>query len=353
MSLPVTARHVAELLNEWYLQMEQEKWEEGTRIREEVSRLLNRMENDQDVLLYYTLLDYQQKMRLSQHDASQNKVKNLLSYYFYMHKGMQAYNINAYDEAYHNYKNAEKYLEHIPDEFEKAEFYYKMSALYYHMCKTELSINMAKKALAIFEKDSNYEKRAAHCYISIALNFINLKRISQAEDLLAMAWATAVYNNDFETQGYICHNLGLLYKEKKDPGTSIKWLLESMKYSEPDCSTYYLLTEAAYLLNQTGNAKNWMASGIQQSKSLGNMEYIHRFRILEVRYGEYSNETKEKILVEALHFFSEEGSWLYVKENAPYLIDLYETTGRIDKAMEYKELAALADQKLVGFNGRS
>jgi len=337
--------NVAELLNQWFRQIEQDEMEGGRKIQSRVKKMLDAVEDDADAKRYYALLDRHHQDRLHGKKGA-GEVHPLLTYYFHLHRGLHAFNLNAYEEALTCFRQAEQYLDFVKDEVEKAEFYYKFSGLNYHMCLTDLSLEMARKALAIFEPRKDYEMRTAACYVIIALNYINLKKFSQAEDLFALAWASAVYSGDAMAQGMVCHNLGLLYKKKQEPATSIKWLLESMKYVEPVPSTYYLLAEAAFNLCQKGNARNWIENGMALSQSTGNAEYWHRFKILKARLDNEPPEKLEPILKEGLAFFEQEGLWLSIKDDVRYLIDLYEKMGQEKKAEAYRQLERRAIEKL-------
>jgi len=349
MSSPeVASNHVTELLNQWYLQIEQDHLEEGKHTKEKIEKLLKGMAEDRNILQYYSLLDQRQQARIKEKAAEtkDNQADKQMSYYFYLYKGLNAYKINAYNEALESYRQAEEYLAYISDQLEQADFYYKVAALYYQLYKTELSIEKARKALEIYREDPKSAKKTAGCYIILALNSITIQKFSYAEDCLALAWYTAVYENDWQLQYMICHNLGLLYKEKGDLQTSIKWLLESMKYSEPVHQTYYLLAESACNLKQLNNARNWIESGLNICKSNGHIEYLHRFLILKVKYGEYQPDIVEKVLRAAIDFFIEEETWLHVKDHVHYLIELYKKMGKVEEAKKYEEWASVAEEKL-------
>ncbi|MGV3489604.1 MAG: hypothetical protein ACO1OC_13630, partial [Tuberibacillus sp.] len=109
---------------------------------------------------------------------------------------------------------------------------------------------------------------------------------------------------------------------------------------------YYLLAEAACLLNQKGNAKGWIESGMKISINKGYIDYIHRFRVLKVLYWDAEPWEKERVLKEAIDIFMQEGQWGNVVKRTPYLIDLYLKKGCTKKADEYKSLLLEAEKKL-------
>jgi tetratricopeptide (TPR) repeat protein len=353
MSLPATApEHVADLLNQWYVQIELGDLEESGDIKKEIEGLLDGMEEDQTVLLYYSLLDYRYQCRLKEKEhtnkeSSTDGMDALLTYYFYFYKGMHAYKIRAYEEAVSYYQQAEKRLEFVADDIEKGQFYYNVASVYYQICRAELSMQSAYKALAIFKNDPHYTKRVAHCKIIIALNLADRKEFSNAVELLHESMETAIQENDRELQSIVCHNLGLVYKEKGEPETSIHWLLESTKFVQASVHTLYLLAEASCLANQFDNADRWIEKGMTYCNEIGRKDYWYRFRILKVRYGSFYSNLLEKVLSEAVTYFYQEKIWQYVAENAPYLIEHYEKTNQFDEANEYKKLVSLANRKLT------
>ncbi|MDJ1630732.1 hypothetical protein QNN00_10400 [Bacillus velezensis] len=57
---------VANILNDWYIAIKQQDAESAERYFEEIKPLFDEMEEDQEVLMYYSLLEERHKMLLYQ-----------------------------------------------------------------------------------------------------------------------------------------------------------------------------------------------------------------------------------------------------------------------------------------------
>ncbi|MGM2726223.1 tetratricopeptide repeat protein, partial [Bacillus cereus group sp. Bce009] len=75
---------------------------------------------------------------------------NFLDYYYHFFKGMHAMKTGNYSETQKYYDIAEKLLEEIPDEVEKAEFNYAVATFYYHTHQALLATQYANKAKSFF-----------------------------------------------------------------------------------------------------------------------------------------------------------------------------------------------------------
>lgn len=134
----IASEVVATTLNDWYIAIKKQKVHESIKYYSEIKSLFDDMEEDQEVLAYYSLLEERHKMLLhssrgeplQKHtyftEENENFIKRTndkLEYNFYLFEAMyEAYNKN-YDRAINLYGLAEKKLAEIPDEIEAAEFY--------------------------------------------------------------------------------------------------------------------------------------------------------------------------------------------------------------------------------------
>ncbi|KUF26843.1 hypothetical protein AMR95_01720 [Bacillus sp. G1(2015b)] len=66
------------------------------------------------------------------------------------------------------YRIAETKLNDIEDEIEHAEFYFKISEVYYYMKQTYFSLNYAKKSLRIYSNYDTYHGHIIHVQCVIA-----------------------------------------------------------------------------------------------------------------------------------------------------------------------------------------
>ncbi|KUP43178.1 aspartate phosphatase [Bacillus velezensis] len=60
----LASERVANILNDWYIAIKQQDAESAEKYFEEIKPLLDEMEEDQEVLMYYSLLEERHKMLL-------------------------------------------------------------------------------------------------------------------------------------------------------------------------------------------------------------------------------------------------------------------------------------------------
>lgn len=116
-------------INEWYTHIRQFHVLEAERVKREVEREIEDMEEDQDLLLYYSLMEFRHRVMLdyikplkedpSQPEFSellediegnQYKLTGLLDYYFNFFRGMYEFKQKMFLNAMMYYKRAEKTL---------------------------------------------------------------------------------------------------------------------------------------------------------------------------------------------------------------------------------------------------
>lgn len=116
-------------INEWYTHIRQFHVADAERVKLEVEREIEDMEEDQDLLLYYSLMEFRHRVMLDyikplEGDASQlefsellediegnqYKLTGLLDYYFNFFRGMYEFKQKMFLNAMMFYKRAEKIL---------------------------------------------------------------------------------------------------------------------------------------------------------------------------------------------------------------------------------------------------
>lgn len=169
----VASEVVAGVLNEFHLAIKKHDIEQAKHLFEEAKSMFSGMEEDQNVLAYFSLLEERYRMMLydargerlpreSYFNDSQieciEQTDHMIDYYFYFFEAMhEAYNKNV-ERAISLYKVAEKKLAKVPDQIEAAEFYFKVSWLYMSLRQNAVSLNYARDAMNIYKMHDGYEK---------------------------------------------------------------------------------------------------------------------------------------------------------------------------------------------------
>lgn len=84
---------LTELLNEWYLQIRSRHRENSTRLKEEIEKQMNNLKENQNLLFYYSLLDFRYNYLINNLSISQKSFdkieafetppEDFLAYYYH------------------------------------------------------------------------------------------------------------------------------------------------------------------------------------------------------------------------------------------------------------------------------
>lgn len=169
-------------------------------LRREIKEELAGLEDDQDLHLYYSLMEFRHNLMLEYLEPLESRrMKNnrdyricsriliksrpgwpdvliiILIFSGDVWAGMPW--ISFSDSVF---KKAEYKLDFVKDCIEKAEFYFKMSESYYYMKQTYFSMDYARQAYKIYHKQEAYNIRVLQCHSLFATNFLDLKQYDEA-----------------------------------------------------------------------------------------------------------------------------------------------------------------------------
>lgn len=140
----------------------------------------------------------------------QKRLTGLLKYYSLFIHGMYEFDQKEYVEAIHYYREAEKELNEVTDEIEKAEFHYKLADAYYQIDQHYVSLNHLAIAKSLFESNNFYKVKVIGCNMMFGAN---MYRLSEAEAYYREALHKAEHLKGKQANritGVIHHNLGLV-----------------------------------------------------------------------------------------------------------------------------------------------
>lgn len=90
------------------------------------------------------------KNSFDQIESFDKPTDDFLSYYYHFYKAIYSNAVGDYNAAKEHYEMAENSLKNIPDEIEKAEFYYNQAVFQYHYYQAFVAFQQATKAKEIF-----------------------------------------------------------------------------------------------------------------------------------------------------------------------------------------------------------
>ncbi|ASB89178.1 tetratricopeptide repeat protein [Bacillus sonorensis] len=323
----IAYQEVANKINQWYTMIKKREIENAVKIKEEINNMLEDMEENQNLLLYYNLLDSRHKLLLDMFKSSgsilekiqkspeMQKTDDMLQYYFLFFSGQYMFSKKKYIEAINYYKLAEDKLVKIEDEIEKAEFYYHLAISYYHIDQYFFSLAYAEKALAVFREYDDYAHRTVSSEMILGANKLDLFRYEAAykhyEHALNIAKTVGIPNS----VGKVYHNLGIFYirrnmlSEAEDCFKNAL-LIDEYAHTYNGLKAIYNLTHVLYKSGHIEEAREWLKKGLNRAEKEGDKEYLAKFTLVNTLYDEYN----ESVLADSLDTLEQMGLWNDVAE---------------------------------------
>jgi len=232
---------VALKVNDWYTEIKKGNVTDAEFLKKEIEGLIEEMEENQTVLLYYSLIEFRHQIMLSYlkpkiaspelldmwegikdqkekvdcDENEKNQMDHLIEFYFWYFKGVHYFREYRVDKAINCYKTAEKVLEKLEDDNEKTEFYFSLAEAYYHMDQQQISLIYANKALDILLNQQLMDEKIARCYSVIGGNFLSKRQFDEA---LKYFEKSNIYAKNTKNEYLIAStifNLGKCYAEVK------------------------------------------------------------------------------------------------------------------------------------------
>ncbi|MCO4850693.1 response regulator aspartate phosphatase [Bacillus vallismortis] len=295
-------------INEWYKYIRMFAVPDAEILKAEVEEEIKHMEEDQDLLLYYSLmcfrhqlmLDYLEPKSLNEArpkisdllekiESSQTKLKGVLEYYGNFFKGMNEFDKKEYIKAIRSYKIAEKKLALVTDEIERAEFYFKMAEVYYHMKQTHVSMHYAEAALNIYKDQKTYTVRRIQCAFVVAGNFDDLESHEKAVPHLRRALKDSKAINKPKLIGASLYNLGNCYYKMKEYNKAAEYIEQAVSLYENDKSdllphTLFTLTQTYFKMKDIEKAFILYKKGIKKAQAINDDVLVTEFNYLKALY---------------------------------------------------------------------
>ena len=350
-SKTISKEHVMNLLNDWYQLITTRKFTEAKELKKEIQSKINDMAEDQDVLIYFSLLDYRYHLLTEGLENTHKTIPKIeapsetdhfLTFYYHFFKASHAKFESNYSKAKYHFKKAEMFLKNIPDEIEKANYNFKVSEFYYHIGKPLVALEYANKASAIFQTNNGYEIQQAGCKNVMGLSCILLKQFDAAKKYFLTA--LEMVKEDAQFTLMLRYNLGFLFSEQNQSQEAISHLTEIYNKKFRTHKVAFLLANEYYKLNQPIKAKEYIQEGLDCCEQIGNQEYKHHLNIL---HAFYSETDIEPTLEKAFSYFKHESLWGYIQQYAKKAALFYTEKEAFKKASYYLILSDEAEKNLL------
>lgn len=333
---------VAIKLNEWYSAIKKGEVTDAEFLKKEVKGLFDDMEENQSVLLYFSLLEQRSKVQNSK--GEMNQIDRMLEYYFWFFKGTHEFRKNQFDLALNCYKNAEKILEDVEDSNEKGEFYYKLAEVYYHIDQYQISVKYASKALGFFSEQPLMDEKIAWCYSVIAGNYLSKMQYDDALNYFNKSHSHAQVTTKQYLITSTIFNLGKCYFHLEKFTEALTYFDTAVELFEKHETrhapkAYFNKLHTLLRLGQVGPATEAYQRGIAAAQDLGDKVYETEMKFLYHLYF-HSNDSDSASDLE---------KWLNVIQSQNLHEDVYELA--IEAARYYNKSEQL--ENAVAFYERA
>lgn len=356
---------VGQAINDWYKVIKQNNISKAADMREEIEKTLPNMKENQNVLIYFSLIDSRYKLMTEDYHESgellndikakalESNTDDLIQYYFYFFSGLYQFYRKNFVDAINFYKIAENRLHKVPDEIEKAEFHYQLAIAYYEIRQNFFSLSHAQKALDSFKAHEDYTNRVIKCKMLFAMNKVDLQEWDEAVDLYKDAILIANKTNDKATEGLGYFNLGLAYERQNLLEKARECFQNALSIPEHRESVYsirsmYMLSRVFYKTDSPSQARGWRIKALEFAEKVHENVYQAKLNLIYYLYDQ-SNHT---YFDTSMNLLKEKNLWSDVadlSENAAFFFKKQENT---DLSSKYFEEACKAKDQILNLRRR-
>ncbi|MFN2746982.1 aspartate phosphatase [Bacillus sp. z60-18] len=355
---------IGQRINDWYKVIKQNDIPKATEMREEIQDKLPHMEENQEVLIYFNLIDSRYKLLIEKYNESgdllaeispesvEAQTDHMIQYYFYFFSGMYEYYKKNFTKAINFYRIAENRLIKIDDEIEKAEFHYQMAIAYYEIRQHFFSLNHAEKALDSYKAHESYTNRVLKCKMIIAANQVELERYEDAEKIYKLVLNTASSKGDRLTESFACFNLGVCYERRDLLSEAKRYFEQAASIHESEKSVFgirsmYMLSRVNYKLNLSKEARKWYSKSLERAIEEDDRVYKAKLKLIYSLYDQRDLLTIEN----ALEYLKNKKLWADVADLTFNIAIFYKKQGDSDIAAKYFEEACRAKDQILKLTG--
>lgn len=350
---------------EWYSCIVSREVEQAEEYKQEISQLVNQLErSDEKVLSYYSLVLF--RHQLLTEDVQQKRVEptslqainventvydGLLAFLYYFMSGQYEFYEGRYQSALRLYKIAEQKIDHVHDQSEKAEFYFRLGESYFRIDQYTFAVSYLEQAIDLFEEQQFYLERILNCKLLLAAIKTELSLFDEAEQEYQSALADATPYPT--THALLLRALGLNRVRQRKLHEAEMYFAEALMIGDHAKSIEGLKTKANLAnVRLRQNANNEEAIRLLQEAKAGAAaiyleECMVRCAITEALY---INEGRDERLTSELQRLLEREFYTEYSELAEEIAEYYKQQSLLEKAFYYMKEALhyRTNMKMIG-----
>ncbi len=339
---------------EWYSCIVSREVEQAEEYKQEIGQLVNQLErSDEKVLSYYSLVLF--RHQLLTEDVQQKRVEptslqavnvedtiydGLLAFLYYFMSGQYEFYEGRYQSALRLYKIAEQKIDHVHDQSEEAEFYFRLGESYFRIDQYTFAVSYLEQAIDLFEEQQFYLERILNCRLLLAAIKTELNLFDEAEKEYQSALADATPYPT--THALLLRALGLNRVRQKKLHEAEMYFVEALEIGQFKKSVEGLKTIADLAnVRLRQNPNNEQAVTLLQEAKAGAAaihleEYMVRCAITEALY---INEGGDEQLTRELQLLLEKELYFEYSELAEEIAEYYKQQSLFEKAFYYMKEA--------------
>ncbi|MGG0115181.1 tetratricopeptide repeat protein [Bacillus subtilis] len=371
----VPYHYVTTDINHWYVVIKQGRVEKAKEMKQKVEKEFDMMEKNEKVAVYLQLLKLRHEIMLSylEPDSVKNidgvyadlkktrenmapeSLTNTIEFYYHFFTGMYHFRTRDLVIALTYYREAEKYLDLLDKNAntDKAEFYFKMSEVYYYMKETHFSMNYAQRAYSIFkeQKDAQgnltYGKEMVQCQFVIFGNWLDKMCYEDALETAEKALNDAIKIGEQHLIGSAHFNVGLCYNNLEELDNAEKHF--QIAYEIHKNRKHIYESEAIFNLAYVKAKKNDLKAALelyQEGQKVAarhnNQEVTEKLKLVKGLYLSFDLQT----LREVFKFFKKKNLYGDMEEYAVAVADFLTNKEDRHDAVDFYQMAIEARKQI-------
>ncbi|KAF1677291.1 MULTISPECIES: tetratricopeptide repeat protein [Bacillus] len=369
MSQAIPSSHVGVKINEWYKMIRQFSVPDAEILKAEVEQDIQQMEEDQDLLIYYSLMCFRHQLMLDYLEPGQTygnrptvtelletietpqkKLTGLLKYYSLFFRGMYEFDQKEYVKAIKFYREAENELPFLSDEIEKAEFHFKVAEAFYHMKQNHVSMHHILQALDIYRKHPLYSIRTIQSLFVIAGNYDDFKHYDRAIQNLEKALELALDSQNDQFIAISLLNIANSYDRSGDYQMAIQYFQQAVKLSRETVAG--LLPKVLFGLSwtlckagQKQKAFQFIEEGLEHVTTSPKAWPLYKqlYTFLQAVYKESIDESS---IFEMLAYFEKKNMYAYIETCARSAAAVFESRCHFERAAAFYRIVLKAQEDI-------
>ncbi|QIW79438.1 tetratricopeptide repeat protein [Bacillus tequilensis] len=362
-------------MNHWYVVIKQGRVKKAKEMKQKVEKEFDMMEKNEKAAVYLQLLKLRHEIMLSylEPDSVKNidgvysdlkktkenmapeSLTNTIEFYYHFFTGMYHFRTRDLVIALTYYREAEKYLDLLDENAntDKAEFYFKVSEVYYYMKETHFSMNYAQRAYSIFkeQKDAQgnltYGKEMVQCQFVIFGNWLDKMCYEDALETAKKALNDAIKIGKQHLIGSAHFNVGLCYNNLEELDNAEKYF--QIAYDIHKNRKHIYESKAIFNLAYVKAKKNDLKAALelyQEGQKVAarhnNREVTEKLKLVKGLYLSFDLQT----LREVFKFFKEKNLYGDMEEYAVAVADFLTNKQDRHDAVDFYQMAIEARKQI-------